>query len=119
MRRRLSRRSPPAAETPLELSHDVEVAAYRIIQESLTNVVKHAGAGSAEVHLAWERDALRVTVTDDGHGPGPADAGGQGLIGIRERAAAGGGDAMFGPAPSGRGFQVSVRLPRGHAEVAR
>ncbi|MGP3962063.1 sensor histidine kinase [Nonomuraea sp. 3N208] len=103
--------------TPLKLSHDVEVAAYRIVQESLTNVVKHAGATSAEVHLAWEQDALRVTVTDDGHGPHQAGAGGQGLIGIRERATACGGEATFGPAPSGPGFQVSVRLPHGHAEA--
>ncbi|TMR22561.1 sensor histidine kinase [Nonomuraea turkmeniaca] len=104
--------------TPLPLSHDVEVAAYRIIQESLTNVVKHAGAGAAEVRLVWEQDALRVTVTDDGRGPRQGQVGGQGLIGIRERATACGGDASFGLAPSGRGFQVSVRLPRGHAEVA-
>ncbi|MET7335186.1 histidine kinase [Nonomuraea sp. NPDC005650] len=103
--------------TRLELSHDVEVAAYRIVQESLTNVVKHSGARSAEVHLAWEGDALRVTVTDDGCGPLVGD-GGQGLIGIRERAAACGGHAYFGPAPSGRGFQVTVRLPRGLAEVS-
>ncbi|MER5643413.1 histidine kinase [Streptosporangium sp. NPDC002524] len=115
--------------TPIELPHDVEVGAYRVIQESLTNVVKHAGARSARVHLAWEKDALRVTVTDDGRGPdrdgrdgrdgrgGESGEGGQGLIGIRERAAACGGTASFGPAPSGRGFQVSVRLPVRAREV--
>ncbi|MEV1005231.1 histidine kinase [Nonomuraea sp. NPDC050202] len=100
--------------TRLELPHDVEVGVYRIIQESLTNVVRHAGARSAQVVLAWEKDALRVTVTDDGCGPrcgGEGGEGGQGLIGIRERAAACGGTASFGTAPSGRGFQVSVRLP--------
>ncbi|QFY07918.1 sensor histidine kinase [Nonomuraea phyllanthi] len=103
--------------TRLDLCHNVEVAAYRIIQESLTNVVKHAGARSAEVRLTWEAEALRVTVTDDGRGPDNGE-GGQGLIGIRERATACGGTASFGPAPSGRGFQVSVRLPRAVAEVA-
>ncbi|MBF8187153.1 sensor histidine kinase [Nonomuraea sp. K274] len=97
--------------TRLELSHDTEVAAYRIVQESLTNIVKHAAARSAEVRLAWERDALRLTVTDDGRGRVPVPGRGQGLIGIRERAAACGGSASFGPVPSGRGFQVSVRLP--------
>jgi signal transduction histidine kinase len=109
--------------TRLELAHDVEVAAYRIIQESLTNIVKHAGAASAEIHLGWEQDALRVTVTDDGHGPhhhGPRQGrDGMGLIGIRERATACGGQASFGVAPSGRGFQVSVRLPYGRTEATR
>lgn len=102
--------------TRLEVSHDVEVAAYRIIQESLTNIVRHAGAASAEVHLGWEHDALRVTVTDDGYGP-RRRRDGMGLIGIRERAAACGGEASFGSAPSGRGFQVSVRLPYARAEA--
>jgi signal transduction histidine kinase len=95
----------------LDMSHDIEIAAYRIVQESLTNVVKHAGASTVDVDLRWEADALRITVTDDGRGPGEGP-GGQGLIGIRERAAACGGTSEFGPAPRGRGFQVSVRLPQ-------
>lgn len=96
----------------LALPPDVELAAYRIVQESLTNTVKHAGAGAAEVHLDWKDDALLITVTDDGHGSSAnLTGGGHGLIGIRERAAACGGTATFGPAPGGQGFQVTVRLP--------
>lgn len=97
---------------PVALSRDIELAAYRIVQESLTNTVKHAGAGRAEVRLDWKDDTLVITVTDDGQGSSAnLTGGGYGLIGIRERAAACGGEASFGPAPGGRGFQVSVRLP--------
>ncbi|RSS55837.1 sensor histidine kinase [Streptomyces sp. WAC01280] len=85
-------------------------SAYRIVQEALTNVVKHARARTAEVRLAHEEGVLRVTVTDDGRGP-QAGAGGHGLVGIRERAAAHGGTAALGPGPGGRGFEVRVLLP--------
>ncbi|XEC27812.1 sensor histidine kinase [Streptomyces fradiae] len=83
---------------------------YRIVQEALTNVVKHARARTAEVRLAHADGVVRVTVTDDGRGPqgGP---GGHGLVGIRERAAAHGGTAETGPGPDGRGFEVRVLLP--------
>ncbi|MBC6460606.1 sensor histidine kinase [Actinomadura sp. HBU206391] len=98
---------------PRPLPPDVEVAAYRIVQEALTNTVKHAAARSAAVRLEWSRDELVVTVTDDGRGTGGASdlaqSGGHGLIGIRERAAACGGAAEAGPAPGG-GFQVTARL---------
>jgi signal transduction histidine kinase len=91
---------------------DTEVAAYRLVQEALTNTLKHAAAGSALVRLDWtDNDTLVITATDDGTGtaaPGPG--GGQGLIGIRERAAACGGAAEAGPAPGG-GFRVAARLP--------
>ncbi|MFF3768685.1 sensor histidine kinase [Streptomyces sp. NPDC002232] len=85
---------------------------YRIVQEALTNVVKHARARTAEVRLSHAGGVLRVTVTDDGRGPqcGP---GGHGLVGIRERAAAHGGTAETGPGPGGRGFEVRVLLPVG------
>ncbi|MFE7512899.1 sensor histidine kinase [Streptomyces sp. NPDC057540] len=85
---------------------------YRIVQEALTNVVKHAKARTADVRLAHADGVLRVTVTDDGRGPqgGP---GGHGLVGIRERAAAHGGTAETGPGPGGRGFEVRVLLPVG------
>ncbi|MFE7599001.1 sensor histidine kinase [Streptomyces sp. NPDC057494] len=85
---------------------------YRIVQEALTNVVKHAKARTADVRLAHAGGVLRVTVTDDGRGPqgGP---GGHGLVGIRERAAAHGGTAETGPGPGGRGFEVRVLLPVG------
>ncbi|MFC9398759.1 sensor histidine kinase [Streptomyces sp. NPDC057027] len=83
---------------------------YRIVQEALTNVVKHAQARTVDVRLAHADGVLRVTVTDDGRGPqgGP---GGHGLVGIRERAAAHGGTAETGPGPDGRGFEVRVLLP--------
>ncbi|MEV4427229.1 sensor histidine kinase [Streptomyces sp. R-07] len=83
---------------------------YRIVQEALTNVVKHARARTVDVRLAHADGVLRVTVTDDGRGPqgGP---GGHGLLGIRERAAAHGGTAQTGPGPGGRGFEVRVLLP--------
>ncbi|MFB9718748.1 sensor histidine kinase [Planobispora longispora] len=133
---RVGRSGPRVALTvtgvPADLPADAGVAAYRIVQESLTNIVKHADATAAEVRLDWKDDALVITVTDDGSGPAPTDrlrdpaspgrafadrsrdpvfSGGHGLIGIRERAAACGGTASFGPAPGARGFQVSVRLP--------
>jgi signal transduction histidine kinase len=98
------------------------VAVYRIVQEALTNTVKHAAARSATVRLDWTDDDLVVTVTDDGVGTDGAAAGlragGHGLIGIRERAAACGGDAETGPAPGG-GFQVTARLPYTGATEAR
>lgn len=97
---------------PRPLSPDTEVAAYRIVQEALTNIVKHAGATSAGLALTWQEDALMIDITDDGHGREPAlPSGGNGLIGIRERAAACGGSAVAGPREEGPGFQVLVRLP--------
>jgi signal transduction histidine kinase len=99
---------------PCPLSADAEVAAYRIVQEALTNTVKHAGARTATVRLDWRDADLVITVTDDGHGLDGAAAGlrtgGHGLIGIRERARACGGHAETGAAPGG-GFEVTARLP--------
>ncbi|MFF7559016.1 sensor histidine kinase [Streptomyces pseudovenezuelae] len=91
------------------LPPDTEVAAYRAVQEALTNTVKHAYASCAQVELDWAEDELTLTVTDDGRGPART-AGGHGLIGLRERAAACGGSAEAGPGPRG-GFRVVVRLP--------
>jgi signal transduction histidine kinase len=93
------------------LPPDTEVAAYRAVQEALTNTVKHAYASCAQVELDWAEDGLTLTVTDDGRGPARTD-GGHGLIGLRERAAACGGSAQTGPGPRG-GFRVVVRLPAG------
>ena len=96
------------------LPPDVERAAYRIIQEALTNIVKHSDATSASVALDWKESELQIAIVDDGSdAPKPSNlaGGGDGLIGIRERAVACGGSAWFGPAPGPRGFQVSVRLP--------
>ncbi|MFC8952378.1 sensor histidine kinase [Streptomyces sp. NPDC057101] len=83
---------------------------YRIVQEALTNVVRHADARTAEVRLSRADGVLSVTVTDDGRGP-RGGSGGHGLLGIRERAAAHGGTATTGPGPGGRGFEVRVLLP--------
>lgn len=100
------------------LSPAVDLTAYRIVQEALTNVAKHAAAGSAEVRLAWDRDAVTVTVADDGRGsPTTQDRPpGYGLIGMRERASAVGGDLSAGPRPGG-GFVVTARLPLPDAEA--
>ncbi|MEU6350988.1 sensor histidine kinase [Streptomyces sp. NPDC047072] len=94
---------------PRPLPPDTEVAAYRAVQEALTNTVKHAYASCAQVELDWGDEELTLTVTDDGRGPARTH-GGHGLIGLRERAAACGGSAETGPGPEG-GFRVVVRLP--------
>ncbi|WP_242454492.1 sensor histidine kinase [Bailinhaonella thermotolerans] len=99
---------------PRPVPPEVEIAAYRIVQEALTNVVKHAAATRADIRLIWQDADLLLTVTDDGRGRaarGAAWSGGNGLIGIRERAAATGGSASAGPRAGTPGFQVSVRLP--------
>ncbi|HEY9328331.1 MAG TPA: histidine kinase [Streptomyces sp.] len=95
----------------------VEATVYRIVQEALTNVVRHADASSVRVRLEHGRDALTLTVTDDGRGPGGGP--GLGLTGIRERAAAHGGTARIGPGPDGRGFRVAVTIPRPESATER
>jgi signal transduction histidine kinase len=97
---------------PRPLPSAVHLTAYRIVQESLTNVVRHAGAASASVRLGYEPGSLVVTVRDDGRGGGGNGAPGHGLTGMRERAAALGGALEAGPAPGG-GFRVRARLPTG------
>ncbi|HET6856806.1 MAG TPA: histidine kinase [Streptomyces sp.] len=95
---------------PLPL--DTGATVYRVIQEALTNVVKHAGASSVDVQLAYGAQALEIAVTDDGRGAGSGGtAGGHGLIGVHERAAAHGGSARTGPGPGGKGFEVRVSVP--------
>lgn len=92
------------------LPPDVEVAAYRIVQEALTNCVKHAGATRATVQVWSDAGELRVVVADDGSGAPATEVPGHGLIGIHERAAACGGTAETGNGPAG-GFRVAARLP--------
>ncbi|MFF8915780.1 sensor histidine kinase [Streptomyces sp. NPDC015032] len=87
----------------------VEATVYRIVQEALTNVVKHAEAPTVRVLLEHGPEVLTLTVTDDGRGPGGGS--GLGLVGIRERAAAHGGTASTGPGPNGRGFRVRATIP--------
>ncbi len=98
-----SRRAVPA---------DLAVAAYRIVQEALTNTIRHAAARQVRVCLRWLPGAVRIEVTDDGRGAAdPPGAGGHGLVGMRERAAACGGELTTGPGPGGAGFRVTATLP--------
>src|SRR6266511_1383715 len=92
----------------------VDLAAYRIVQESLTNVLRHAGGATATVRVTHEPDTLDLEITDDGRGRAPRGDGraGQGLTGMRERAAAVGGTLEAGPRGGG-GFRVHARLPSG------
>jgi signal transduction histidine kinase len=92
----------------------VNVSAYRIVQEALTNVLRHAGPARAEVTVGCAGSAVTIEVTDDGPGSPapPALTGGQGLAGMRERVAVFGGDLRAGPRPGG-GFTVCARLPVG------
>jgi signal transduction histidine kinase len=90
----------------------VDVSVYRIVQEALTNVLKHAGPASAEVKIGNEQDTVTIEVTDNGTGQNGngSPGGGHGLAGMRERAAVFGGELAAGPRPGG-GFAVRARLP--------
>jgi signal transduction histidine kinase len=85
---------------------------YRIVQEALTNVLKHAGPARADVMIGCSADTVTIEITDNGTAePGqPASPGGHGLAGMRERAAVFGGELAAGPRPGG-GFAVRARLP--------
>jgi two-component system sensor histidine kinase UhpB len=119
----LARRMASAAELDLSMNvpselpplpEEVELAIYRIAQEALTNVVRHAGASRAAVTVRVEGRRLRLTVCDDGRGPGRLDhdGAGHGIAGMRERALAVGGDLVVGPAP-GAGTEVRLTIPLG------
>ncbi|MFE6041287.1 sensor histidine kinase [Streptomyces sp. NPDC056452] len=88
-----------------------DLAAFRIVQEALTNVVRHSGSRSAEVRIAYGSEGIRLRIDDEGPATG-GDAGGSGngLVGMRERAAALGGTIDAGPRPGG-GFRVRAQLP--------
>ncbi|MCX4718507.1 sensor histidine kinase [Streptomyces virginiae] len=89
----------------------VDLAAFRILQEALTNVMRHSGARTARIRLIWQPHALELRVADDGPATGGApDGGGNGLVGMRERATALGGTVETGPRPDG-GFRVVAVLP--------
>src|SRR5215472_15159216 len=91
----------------------VNVSAYRIVQEALTNVLKHAGPAHAEVAVGCADSAVTIEVTDDGPGvTADAGSGGQGLTGMREQVAIFGGELRAGPRPGG-GYAVRARLPLG------
>lgn len=98
---------------PAALSPGTDLAAFRIVQEALTNIVRHSGSRAARVLLHYAPGALEIRVDDDGPAtsrPGEPAGGGNGLIGMRERAAALGGTIEAGPRPDG-GFRVRARIP--------
>jgi signal transduction histidine kinase len=120
-----------AAGLPVELSVDtpaqrqpalppgLDLAAYRVVQEGLTNVLKHAGQARTAVHIEYRPRGLLITVSDDGRPPDsapdlapdqPSDSGGRGLIGLRERIAVYGGDLDAGPRPGG-GWRLAATIP--------
>jgi signal transduction histidine kinase len=95
------------------LDPGVELAAYRIVQEALTNARRHAPGAAVDVELHFANDALQVRIRDNGPGPAPEPSQptlGHGLLGMRERAAAVGGELRAGAAPGG-GFLVQATLP--------
>jgi signal transduction histidine kinase len=94
---------------PRELAPALDASAYRIVQEALTNVVRHAGGAPAAVTVRYGPRELELIVADEGEARA-ANGGGHGLVGMRERAAAFGGTLSAGPRP-GRGFEVHAVLP--------
>jgi signal transduction histidine kinase len=92
-----------------DLPAGLDLSAYRIVQEALTNAIKHAGASAAEVRVRRTADEVELEVVDDGRGPA-GNGRGQGLIGMRERASLLGGEVEAGP-QAGGGFRVRAKLP--------
>lgn len=92
------------------LPQSLDLSAYRIIQEGLTNALKHAGASEAGVTLRYGSDQLEIEVRDDGRGAPPGPSQGHGLVGVRERVKLYGGEMTAGTA-SGGGFELRTRLP--------
>jgi signal transduction histidine kinase len=95
---------------PFPLPRAIDLSAYRIVQEGLTNALKHAHASHADVTVLYRPDELALEVADDGTGPATANGHGHGLVGIRERVNIYGGEMSAGAAPAG-GFILSARLP--------
>jgi signal transduction histidine kinase len=102
----------------LSLPAGLDLAAYRVIQEAITNVIKHAATDRCLVRVAYQQDALTLEITDEGCGADPGDGNdgsgtsgaGHGIAGMRERVAMYGGEFLAAPAP-GRGFRVTARFP--------
>ena len=95
---------------PVDLPSGLALSAYRIIQEGLTNVIKHAHTRHAEVHLRYGTHDLELEIRDDGDGPAATDGFGHGLVGISERVKLYGGTMTAGVTESG-GFALRARLP--------
>jgi signal transduction histidine kinase len=98
------------------LPRAIDLSAYRIVQEGLTNALKHARASQADVTLRYWPDELEVEIADDGVGTATSDGLGHGLVGIGERVKIYGGKMSAGPAPGG-GFTLSARLPLDRYQV--
>jgi signal transduction histidine kinase len=100
---------------PVQLSRGLDLSAFRILQEGLTNVLKHADADHAWVQIAYDAGHLDLEVRDDGVGARGSDGLGHGLVGIRERVKIFGGEMTAGSVPDGRGagFALRARLPVG------
>ena len=102
----------------LPLPAGLDLAAYRVIQEAITNVIKHAATGSCRVNVAYQQDALTLEITDEGGGANWSDSSsgtgtscaGHGIVGMRERVGMYGGEFQAAPLP-GRGFRVTARFP--------
>ena len=99
---------------PCELPTGVSLSAYRIVQEALTNVLRHAGPARANVAVTYEPGTIAIEVSDDGRGlaasSAVANGSGHGIAGMRERVAVYGGSIHIGPRPGG-GFVVRARIP--------
>jgi signal transduction histidine kinase len=95
---------------PVPLPAGLDLSAYRIVQEALTNTLRHAQATRADVTLSYDDDALTVDVRDDGRAAAGNGIGGHGLVGMRERATLLGGTLEAGP-QAGGGYRVHARLP--------
>jgi signal transduction histidine kinase len=99
---------------PVPLPAGVDLTAYRLVQEGLTNAIKHAAARHAEVRIRYDRGHVEIEVCDDGRGTDGADFtssdGGHGLVGMRERVSIYGGELEAGPRAEG-GFRLQARLP--------
>jgi len=94
---------------PRAVPGEIGVTAYRVVQEALTNALKHADASVVRVSLHWHENGVTVAVVDDGNGPRSQDPSGRGLLGMRERVAACGGTLRHGY--TGTGFEVIAELP--------
>jgi signal transduction histidine kinase len=101
---------------PFPLPRGVDLSAYRIVQEGLTNALKHANASDADVTVRYRPDEVEIEVRDNGNGVAKTDGLGHGLVGVRERVKIYGGEMSAGSIPEG-GFVLSTRLPI--AEEAR
>src|SRR4029077_16545101 len=94
---------------PLELPRGIDISAYRIVQEGLTNALKHAHATQAQVALKYASDQLRIEVSDNGRGAAESDGRGHGLIGIHERVKLYGGEVTTATTNRGRVVLIARR----------